>query len=101
MDWVYACVNRNIPHSFVLYVIQSGGFYSAEDADSLPSHDAKDKKEGAFCVWTEKEARELLCDKLEGTDVSLSDVFCRHFNVREGGNVSFEQVNCCHSNRSH
>ncbi|XP_071814975.1 spermatogenesis-associated protein 20-like isoform X2 [Apostichopus japonicus] len=70
---------------------ESGGFYSAEDADSLPSHDAKDKKEGAFCVWTEKEARELLCDKLEGTDVSLSDVFCRHFNVREGGNVSFEQ----------
>ncbi|PIK58501.1 hypothetical protein BSL78_04581 [Apostichopus japonicus] len=71
---------------------ESGGFYSAEDADSLPSHDAKDKKEGAFCVWTEKEVRELLCDKLEGTDVSLSDVFCRHFNVREGGNVSFEQA---------
>lgn len=70
---------------------ESGGFYSAEDADSLPTHDATEKKEGAFCVWTEEEMKDLLSDKIDGTDVTLADVFCRHFHVQNGGNVSFEQ----------
>src|SRR4029078_2712917 len=31
----------------------AGGFYSAEDADSLPQHDSTEKREGAFYVWSD------------------------------------------------
>ena len=55
-----------------------GGFYSAEDADSLPSKDSTVKKEGAFYVWTAKQLDELL-----GPDVEL---FKYHFGVEEQGN---------------
>jgi hypothetical protein len=37
-----------------------GGFYCAEDADSLPSKDSKKSQEGAFYVWTADELRKLL-----------------------------------------
>ena len=46
-------VSRDLRHS-------EGGFYSAEDADSLPTHDSNHKKEGAFCVWTDKELEDIL-----------------------------------------
>ncbi|RVE55651.1 hypothetical protein OJAV_G00234130 [Oryzias javanicus] len=36
---------------------QSGGFYSAEDADSVPGCGGDRKREGAFCVWTASEVR--------------------------------------------
>ncbi len=39
-----AYIQRDMTHA-------GGGFYSAEDADSLPAADAKEKKEGAFYVW--------------------------------------------------
>ena len=35
--------------------LQSGGFYSAEDTDSFAVEGADQKKEGAFCVWTQDE----------------------------------------------
>ncbi|GEM_PF-3703385 len=37
-----------------------GGFYSAEDADSLIEHGKKDHAEGAFYVWEEKEIEAAL-----------------------------------------
>jgi uncharacterized protein YyaL (SSP411 family) len=37
-----------------------GGFFSAEDADSLPSHTSTHKEEGAFYVWTVQELEEAL-----------------------------------------
>ncbi len=58
-----------------------GGFYSAEDADSLPTPSSTAKREGAFCVWTKKELKELL--KNEGE----LELFCRVFSVKEEGNV--------------
>lgn len=67
---------------------QSGGFYSAEDADSLPTSDAKEKREGAFCVWTWDEVTSLLGMPVkEGYTTTLADVFCHHYSVAEGGNV--------------
>jgi len=61
----------------------AGGFYSAEDADSVPPEDAAaphpHKVEGAFYVWTEDEVREVL-----GEDAEL---FGRRFGVRPGGNA--------------
>lgn len=40
-----------------------GGFYSAEDADSLASPDADHKTEGAFYLWTDQEIGDLLRDQ--------------------------------------
>src|SRR6202048_2479209 len=56
-----------------------GGFYSAEDADSLPSADASEKKEGAFYVWTDSEI-----DAVLAPDESL--VFRRSYGVEKAGN---------------
>lgn len=55
-----------------------GGFYSAEDADSLPSNDSTVKKEGAFYVWTAAQLDELLVDD--------SELFKFHYGVKENGN---------------
>jgi uncharacterized protein len=57
-----------------------GGFYSAEDADSLPSAISSEKKEGAFYVWTDAEVNEIL-----SADESI--VFRRTFGVEKSGNV--------------
>lgn len=65
-----------------------GGFYSAEDADSLPDHNATHKKEGAFCVWTQKEIKTYLGRTLnENCNITLADIFCRYYNVLLKGNV--------------
>jgi len=57
-----------------------GGFYSAEDADSLPDAQAVEKKEGAFYVWTQEEIDQLL-----SPDESL--VFQKTYGVGRRGNV--------------
>lgn len=75
-------VNRDLRH-------ESGGFYSAEDADSYPEVGATHKKEGAFCTWEYKELKSLLEDK-KINSVSYLDVFCDYFSVEEDGNVSPE-----------
>ena len=57
-----------------------GGFYSAEDADSLISHGSAERAEGAFFVWTKGEIEAAL----EPVDAAL---FCEHFGVTATGNV--------------
>ena len=58
-----------------------GGFYSAEDADSVidPAH-PHEKGEGAFYVWTSKELRELLGER-------LFQIFVYRYGVEPDGNV--------------
>uniref|UniRef100_A0A669D4Z7 Spermatosis associated 20 n=1 Tax=Oreochromis niloticus TaxID=8128 RepID=A0A669D4Z7_ORENI len=72
---------------------KSGGFYSAEDADSVPALGGPEKREGAFCVWTASEVRELLPDVVEGAagNATLADIFMHHYGVKEQGNVAPEQ----------
>ncbi|KAM3592167.1 uncharacterized protein V6R79_013914 [Siganus canaliculatus] len=72
---------------------KSGGFYSAEDADSVPASGGPEKREGAFCVWTASEVRELLPDVVEGSSGSATqaDIFMHHYGVKEQGNVALEQ----------
>lgn len=60
-----------------------GGFYSAEDADSLPSPDADHKAEGAFYVWEKAEIDQIL-----GSDVS--DIFSYLYGVQPQGNVAHD-----------
>ena len=67
-------VQRDLQH-------EAGGFYAAEDADSLPTPDAIKKAEGAFYVWTEQEITALL----GATNAAL---FNYHYDVRPKGNVA-------------
>ena len=62
-----------------------GGFYSAEDADSLPlkRHGKGEKIEGSFYVWEYEEIKNLLDDK-------TADVFCYHYGVKPGGNARLD-----------
>jgi hypothetical protein len=63
-----------------------GGFYSAEDADSVPPEEAQaprpHKMEGAFYIWRDEEIVETL-----GAD---ADLFRLHFGVRPDGNAPFD-----------
>jgi uncharacterized protein len=58
-----------------------GGFYSAEDADSLIAQGRADHAEGAFYVWSKDEI-----DRLLGAD--RASVFDYHFGVEANGNAS-------------
>lgn len=62
---------------------ESGGFFSSEDADSLYRSSDKEKREGAFYVWTLKEFQEILGDR-------DAEVLARYYNVRDEGNVAPE-----------
>jgi len=62
-----------------------GGFYSAEDADSLPPEDAEaggHKKEGAFYLWRDAEL-----DALLGEDAATVK---RRFGIEPGGNAPLD-----------
>ncbi|XP_061411869.1 spermatogenesis-associated protein 20 isoform X2 [Lethenteron reissneri] len=89
-DGFYAGVARDI----LMYVSrdlssQSGGFYSAEDADSLAPGVSGEKREGAFYVWTAAELRAILCDPVPGyaDGTMLADVFMHHYGTQDAGNV--------------
>jgi len=79
---VFAKVARNILQ-YVEHDLTSpeGGFFSAEDADSLSAKDASKKSEGAFYTWTHDEIREVL-----GDDRAVE--FCAVYGVEPQGNVS-------------
>lgn len=85
VDDIATYVLRDLRH-------EKGGFYSAEDADSYPTHDATAKKEGAFYVWTAEEIKSLLDKEIsKENSTKLSDIFSKHFNIKESGNVKSHQ----------
>jgi len=57
-----------------------GGFYSAEDADSLPTFESDHKTEGAFYVWEQQEIDAILGER-------DSEIFSYLFNVKPSGNA--------------
>ena len=58
---------------------KAGGFYSAEDADSLLEHGNPEHREGAFYVWTKDEIVRVL-----GEDAAA--IFNRVYGVEADGN---------------
>jgi uncharacterized protein YyaL (SSP411 family) len=60
-----------------------GGFFSAEDADSLPAAGAPRPAEGAFYVWTTGDVRAVL-------GAELGDIVAFHYSLRPEGNVPAE-----------
>lgn len=80
-ETVFADVVKDI----ILYVSRDlhhkeGGFYSAEDADSLPLKSSKKKLEGAFCVWERSELQDIL-------GLANAHVFAVHYGCKDNGNV--------------
>ncbi len=57
-----------------------GAFHAAEDADSLPTPDAEEKREGAFWTWSAEEIMSLL----EPRDAAI---FCAAYGVEADGNA--------------
>jgi uncharacterized protein YyaL (SSP411 family) len=60
-----------------------GGFYTAEDADSLYRPTDLEKREGAFYVWTLKELQQVLGERDAG-------VLAKYYDVHDNGNVAPE-----------
>ncbi|KAG0163150.1 spermatogenesis-associated protein 20 [Apophysomyces sp. BC1015] len=84
-DQSYAYVAKDI----IRYIARDlqhpeGAFYSAEDADSLPTPASKTKTEGAFCVWEQSELNQILGPK-------EAAVFSHYYGVKESGNVNPSQ----------
>jgi uncharacterized protein YyaL (SSP411 family) len=69
------------------------GFYCAQDADSYPTNESLEKKEGAFAVWSKDEVDVLVKNAwiLSGDDSltpqEASDWFTQQFDIRPNGNV--------------
>ncbi len=61
---------------------KEGGFYSAEDADSLTTAGGKEKAEGAFYVWTKTEIDQALGE--------YADLFDYQYGIEESGNAPME-----------
>jgi uncharacterized protein YyaL (SSP411 family) len=57
-----------------------GGFYSAEDADSLADEQATERIEGAFYVWTLAEITTALGGE-------LAAIFAHHYGIEAEGNA--------------
>jgi hypothetical protein len=71
---VFSYVQRDLKH-------RDGGFFSAEDADSaVDAAHPKEKREGAFYVWTREEIEQTLGEHDAG-------IFCERYGIRPGGNV--------------
>ena len=79
-------IYAGIARSTLDYVLRDmthprGGFYSAEDADSvIDAANPKEKGEGAFYVWTAAELEAVL-----GRE--LYELFAAHYGVEKDGNV--------------
>jgi uncharacterized protein YyaL (SSP411 family) len=75
---------ESVAHDILEYVARDmtskeGGFFSAEDADSLFEHGKPEHGEGAFYVWTKKEIDAALGDAAE--------IFDYHYGVQPHGNA--------------
>ena len=77
----YATVAEQI-FEYVLRDMTSpqGGFYSAEDADSIDPYNPAHKSEGAFYLWTEKEIRQVLSK-------DTVELFIHRFGIKKNGNA--------------
>ena len=62
----------------------NGGFFSAEDADSYPTKGAKEKREGAYYVWSLEELKKVLGE-------NHAEVFAAFYGVKYDGNISRSQ----------
>lgn len=77
---------RSVAEDIFNYVLSDmtapeGGFFSAEDADSLESESGTEKKEGAFYLWSADELRETIGNEEHAA------IFSFVYGVRAEGNA--------------
>ncbi len=75
----------NIARHTIEYLLRDmqhplGGFYAAEDADSLNPYNPNIKSEGAFYLWKQEELETLL-------DKKGAEIFTAAYGVKENGNA--------------
>jgi len=75
-----AVAEKTLAYCFRDLLSPEGGFYSAEDADSLPNAASTKKLEGAFYAWTYGGLEESLGEE-------LLPVFEKTFEIEKNGNV--------------
>lgn len=81
-DKIFKYITKDLYHSI------GGGFYSGEDADSLPAADSKEKIEGAFYAWDYEEVKELFKQNASKFPVDNPfKIFSHHCDIKENGNV--------------
>lgn len=84
-DKVFKYMCRDLCHK------QGGGFYSAEDADSYPTHDSEEKVEGAFYAWDYDEIKNLFEKNSEKfqffKDLNPFEIYSYHYDIKKNGNV--------------
>ena len=78
-------IHADVVHDILGYVSREmtapeGGFYSAEDADSLLEHGSSDHAEGAFFVWSKEEVDAVL-------EPVAAALFCTRYGILSEGNV--------------
>ncbi len=80
-DGIYARVAGEI-FNYVLRDMRDpgGGFYSAEDADSVNPYAPEEHGEGAYYLWMREEVEDLL-------DPDAADLFCYVYGIEAHGNV--------------
>ncbi len=81
----------NVAHDILDYVLRDmtspeGGFYSAEDADSVQAGNLEVHGEGLFYLWTKEEIISIL-GKEHG------EIFSYHYGVQETGNALADPQN--------
>jgi len=96
-DEFFASVARDIlDYVFRSMTHPEGGFYSAEDAESLPAPASREgtpesgktsmKEEGAFYLWPKNEIEDIL-----GQDIA--PIFCFYYGVNDQGNALHDPMN--------
>lgn len=81
-DKIFKYIRKDLYHNV------GGGFYSGEDADSLPTPDSAVKVEGAFYAWKFDEVKSLF----EGNQSKFSrenafEIYKSYYNLEKNGNV--------------
>lgn len=82
-DGIFRYIVKDLRHS-------SGGFFSGEDADSLPTAGDTVKVEGAFYAWTWSEIHDAIAEnahKYSMKEDKVFKIYCHHYDVRKEGNV--------------
>jgi len=82
---------KKVVNDILEYVLRDmrhpeGGFYSAEDADSVNPYNPDEHSEGAYYLWTEEEIDSLL----SGKEVTL---FKAYYGVKKDGNAFHDPQN--------
>ena len=82
---------KKIANEILEYVLRDmrhpeGGFYSAEDADSVNPYNPDEHTEGAYYLWTEEELDSLLTSK-------EAALFKGYYGVKKNGNALHDPQN--------